>query len=271
MSLKIKSVPQLIDLVRNEPVNFTKTPQINGVDISTSTGITGRRELDTTYTPVALYNFNGNLEDSSATGDDLIKDNGTNRYYPNLLFSGSQSALFKGDTCYRTATNNAAHRITGDITLITIINFYEASSGYQNIVTFSGNNDGENQNFLYSMYLNASEELYWFQEKGEGVNVDYLLAGYPIPIQQWVVIGATRTSNSIQFYLNGAKLGPAATIDAPTGGDHGDCRLWIGAEDPGNANYLKAHVKSIKIISSALTEAQMMTEFERVTGDLKFI
>ena len=31
--MKIKSITQLIDLVRNERVNFTQTPQIDGTDI----------------------------------------------------------------------------------------------------------------------------------------------------------------------------------------------------------------------------------------------
>tara|TARA_R100001086_G_C11821293_1_gene254142 strand:+ start:110 stop:1285 length:1176 start_codon:yes stop_codon:yes gene_type:complete len=37
IDMKIKSVTQLIDLVRNEKVDFTKTPQVNGVDIGGGT------------------------------------------------------------------------------------------------------------------------------------------------------------------------------------------------------------------------------------------
>ena len=266
MSLKIKSVPQLIDLVRNEPVNFTKTPQINGVDIGT--GITGRAELDTTHTPVALYNFNGNLEDSSATEADLTKGAGNNRFYPNLLFSGSQSAYFDGSTYY-TAPQDSDLEITGDLTILVITNVSADPSGYIHFLSHAGTNDGEEDNFLYGLYLNSNEELYWFTETGSGTNVDYTLTGYPIPLHRWVMIGVTRTSNVLQFWMNGSKLGSSTTLTAPTGGTNG--QLYIGAEIPGNQYRFKGHMKSIKIIASALTEAQMMAEFEKVTGDLKFI
>ena len=267
MSLKIKSVNHLVDLVRNEKVNFIKIPQIKGVDIETK--IVERKELDTTPDPVALYNFNGNLDDSSDTGADLtINGGGNNLFYPNFLLSGSQSAYFDGSTCYF-APEDDALEITGDLTLLVITNVSANPSDYVALVTHGGTNDAESENFLYGLYLNSNEELYWFQEKDAGTNLDYTLTGYPIPLDQWVMIGATRTSNVIQFWLNGAKLGSSTSLSAPTGG--GDGQLFIGSENPGTQYRYTGHIKSVKIIASALTEAQMMEEFEQITGDLKFI
>ena len=73
MSLKIKSVPQLIDLVSNETVNFKKTPQINGVDISTGgtpAGSTTQIQYndDSVFAGSSNLTFNGTTLTGSFTG-----------------------------------------------------------------------------------------------------------------------------------------------------------------------------------------------------------
>ena len=270
MSLKIKSVPQLIDLVRNEPVNFKKTPQINGADIGTGQFLVARRgELDTTHSPVALYNYNGNLNDSSATGVNLSVNTGTELYYPNLLFSGSQS-FYANLSTELTTVHNSNHQITGDVTAISVVNLIQSNTlGY--VVIYTADGESSATNALYSLGISSGVPYFWAEHGAGGTDVAYTLTNYDFPYNQWVFFAATRTSNVVQFYLNGAKWGPASsTLTAPDGGGSG--HLWIGGWSPGaNTFRVKGQIKTVKIIGSALTEAQMMTEYERVTGEFKFL
>ena len=73
MSLKIKSVTQLVDLVSSETVNFTKTPQINGVDISTGGNPAGsttqiQYNEDSAFAGSSNLTFNGTTLTGSFTG-----------------------------------------------------------------------------------------------------------------------------------------------------------------------------------------------------------
>jgi len=163
MSLKIKSVTQMMDIIGNEILSGTiaNTGSYVGLDnnkqlvLTQKTAIVGRQELDTTNTPVALYNFDGNLDDSSATGEDLSVHTGAELYYPNLLFSGSQSFYADLNTELTTAAN-VAHQITGDVTVMSVVNLSQAATtGY--ILIYGATSETAATNFLYTLGVKSDE------------------------------------------------------------------------------------------------------------------
>jgi hypothetical protein len=72
IDMKIKSVPQLVDLVRAEKVNFTQTPQINGTDIPTGHIVKAYEKpvdpIGKIFAPEVYYKFDSDFSDSSDFG-----------------------------------------------------------------------------------------------------------------------------------------------------------------------------------------------------------
>ena len=287
MSLKLKSVTQMMDIIGNEILSGTiaNTGSYVGLDNNKQlvltqgpSAIVGRQELDTTNTPVALYNFNGNLTDESFVGENLSSSSGTELYYPNLLFSGSQSFYLNGST-QLTSSHNSGHQITGEMTVMMVVNLVSASAwvdGEKYLMSYGASSETLAKNILYSYILQDGVPVYKAEKDG-GDDITYTLTNYDFPYNQWVFTGFTRTDlvigpttyNIIQFYLNGDPWGPSSTtLAAANGGTDG--YLGVGGWVAGGNN-VKGQIKTLKILPVGLTNVEWMDEFERVTGDFKFL
>ena len=253
--------------------------------IITTSSFIERQELDDSSPlgdnasrPRALYNFNGNLTDESFVGENLSSSSGTELYYPNLLFSGSQSFYLNGST-QLTSSHNSGHQITGEMTVMMVVNLVSASAwvdGEKYLMSYGASSETLAKNILYSYTLQDGVPVYKAEKDG-GDDITYTLTNYDFPYNQWVFTGFTRTDlvigpttyNIIQFYLNGDPWGPSSTtLAAANGGTDG--YLGVGGWVAGGNN-VKGQIKTLKILPVGLTNVEWMDEFERVTGDFKFL
>ena len=253
--------------------------------IITTSSFIERQELDDSSPlgdnasrPRALYNFNGNLTDESFVGENLSSSSGTELYYPNLLFSGSQSFYLNGST-QLTSSHNSEHQITGEMTVMMVVNLVSASAwvdGEKYLMSYGASSETLAKNILYSYILQDGVPVYKAEKDG-GDDITYTLTNYDFPYNQWVFTGFTRTDlvigpttyNIIQFYLNGDPWGPSSTtLAAANGGTDG--YLGVGGWVAGGNN-VKGQIKTLKILPVGLTNVEWMDEFERVTGDFKFL
>ena len=221
------------------------------------------RKHDTEHQPLGLWQFDhGDLTDSSGNGRTLTVDKGTSCW--SQLYPGLDCLFFNGDTTsgvrliYNVA--DTALRLTGDLTIEMLAHF-RTYSGTQTFISHGGSTEDEVQNILYSVAMTDTFQSRWLHEQGAGANEVYGV-DYQPQDEQICHFAVTRSSNVIQFYLNGRALGAASSaLNAATGGADG--RLYIGGSATGSwAGYLA----SVKLIGSALTAAEIRAEYNRTMG-----
>lgn len=219
----------------------------------------GRHTL--AYEPVGLWQFNESLNDSTANGFNMTVSVGTERYtdiYPGVRGIGLNA------TRLTYSTFNAALAITGDVTVecLMFLRVYPTANEV-GIVTHAAAGENTADNVLYAIQLTGNNgALSWLSESGSGVNATYTAnLGPGLGLCH---VAATRTSNVVQFYLNGRAQGAASSaLTTPVGGSNG--RLFIGYPDVG---YLgpECVMSSLKICNTALTAAQIATEYNTTLG-----
>lgn len=225
---------------------------------------------DTTYSPVGLWQFNGNLNDSSGNGFNLTADAGTPLF--GQLAPGLPG-VFLSSTRLKAAASANALRITGDVTVELLAMLLADNTGAMPtsapLVSFTGGQDDTTStlNYLYQLAFDPGRLLYWFHEHGTGVNDTYQLTSLALPpLRQLFHLAATRTANVVQFYVNGRAFGPpSSALTAPT--DASLSQLWVGGQG-GTIPTLAPDcaLASLKIVAGALTAAQVKAEFNRTAG-----
>jgi len=213
----------------------------------------GIRKFDTTHSPVALYNFEGNLNDSSGNGLTLTTG-GTVVYrkiWPGLL------AMVSG-TPTRVA-NDALLTILGDVTVEAICAMSSTTLSVA-LVAMQGAGELEVNNSLYQLIISDQNTLQSFTEHGAGTDDVFNSTGANQGLPQLNIpfhLAIVRASNVIRFYLNGELFGSASsTLTAPTGGSSANLRI----------NATNVPLASVKIIASALTATQIRAEYNRTMG-----
>lgn len=225
------------------------------------TGVVNYHGLE--HTPVGLWQFNGNMNDSSGNGFTLTVASGTERYssvFPTLR----GVSLVSTTLIYNTFTSTLA--ITGDITIECLISipFFTTpfSSNACCLVSHENNGETSADNTLYSIdmpFTSGFTRFFW--ENGSGSDNSYSMTEYT-PFSPFH-LAVTRTSNVVQFYLNGRPWGAASgALTTPTGGGSG--RLRVGSSTV--AGPQQSIIASLKIVASALTATQIRTEFNRTLG-----
>lgn len=214
----------------------------------------------TLHSPAGLWQFNGDLTDVSGNGYNLTVSSGTARYteiLPGLKGLQALTPLFIYNT------TGTALQITGDMTIEALIQLNEYTTA-----PFFGFGSGvgggfASNNTLYQVSsASTSGGLTWSCMTGSNAPVSYTVADRSIPLQGPCHFAATRTSNVIQFYLNGLAFGAASTtLTAPTGG--GAAIMSIGSAGVQGPNMWLA---SLKVIPSALTSTQVLNEYRRTLG-----
>ncbi len=247
----------------------------NGTNGATgATGATGTVQSiqlhDTTHSPVGLWQFQGDLTDASGNGFTLSVDAGTPRY--DQLCPGLAGVLLQS-TRLKAAVGANALRITGDITIEMLVIFAADNTGVQPtsapLISFTGGQDDTSStvNFLYQIAFDPGRLLYWFSEHATGVNDVYQVTSQALPpLRQVLHLAATRTSNVIQFYVNGRAFGAASSaLNAPTDGSA--AQLWVGGQGGTTPTLAPdCSLSSLKIVASALSAAQIKAEFNRTLG-----
>lgn len=212
------------------------------------------RKFTTTYSPVALYNFNRNLRDDSGNGLHLPGTATFRHIWPNIvgIVTGSPT---------RTVFDPLL-AITGDVT-IQVIAVQRAVASNAQILSFSGVGETEATNALYQLDLESQSVLQWFSESVAGVNADYTVSDGQMALPALgvpFVLQARRQSNVITFFLNGIPYATAsAPLVAPTGGTAAVLSLRTGTNPP--------ELASVKINNFALTDQQLLDEYMWAMGD----
>jgi len=215
---------------------------------------------DTTHSPVALYQLNETLDDTSGNALTGLTVVGTERYTE--ILPGIRGLVCSGNYAYVNATE-ASIQITGDLTLECIVVLYSLPAATLTIIEHALTGETEVTNVLYKIGVQSGGVLEYFAEQGAGVNIQYLLnrmMSVGIPVH----VALVRSSNNVTFYLNGEQIGATSTgLSAPTGGASG--KLYIGTNSDASQDW-NGVVASVKIISSALTAAQIKAEYNRTLG-----
>src|SRR6185369_8603719 len=179
------------------------------------------------YDPVGLWQFNETLNDTSGNAFNLTVEVGTERYTD--IYPGTRGVQLIGNKLvFNTFTSTLA--ITGDVTIEAIM-YLETYPGANVVLIASHGASGETSdtNYMYYYALNATDGNFTLiSENGAGTNATYTLNDGPGLGLCHVAV--TRTSNVIQFYLNGRAYGAASsTLVTPDGGGSG--RFRVGSPD----------------------------------------
>jgi hypothetical protein len=229
---------------------------------------------DKTHSPVGLWQFNKNTLDSSGNGLHLTID-GAFIYDPLApgLYGISHTSAFA--RLYRTQFD-AALAITGDMTIEFFVTLYSAmvtSNVYSNasIVSYGLDSSTAVNNYLYkidfSTLANFNKGLRWIQESGVGVEDIFVPSAVHIIYPHIVHVAVTRTSNVIQFYLNGLPAGaPSSTLTTPTGGSNGKFHVLTISDGSSGSGTRGVTIASLKVIASALTADEIKAEYNRTFG-----
>lgn len=214
--------------------------------------------LDTTHSPVGLWTFNEVLTDSSGNGLTLSVATGTEKYSP--VLPGIMGFYLDGST-YLNRAYAAALAITGDLTVEWVGRVEDGGR----MVTHCGDilSATEANNQLYGVWI-GNNLLKMYSENGGGTSSDYQLtaSGNTWPAHHFAV---TRTSNVIQFYVDGYAFGAASgTLTTPTGGTSGN--ITVGAPNNIGVSPTTGCISSLKIIASALSASQVAAEAELALG-----
>lgn len=219
------------------------------------------RYHDTTHSPVGLWQFNGNMNDSSGNSFTLTVSTGTERY--SEILPGLTGFYFDGSTTVFRNAAEATLQITGDYTIEMLLLLPPI---VQNAVLVSMGDSGGTSasNYLFDITTNNTFSLANFSESGtkSGNTLARPLAS--LPYNQPCHFAMTKTSNVIQFWLNGAVIGTSGSQTATTGGSLDKLRVGGDASAPSLAGV----VASLKIVASALNSTQIAAEYSRTIGRL---
>ena len=239
MAIKIKSVPQLIDLVRNERVNFTQTPQINGTDIIAGPSVKLYKNppdpVSKIFAPDLYYKFDEDFTDSSTFGRDATPA-GTAVPVINTSIKklGAGSAQIKANGRLKYLTDGST---SGNTTAIPLHQyqvgwsvafwFYATSVPDDQFWLFAKTTDNTWEAGARALYVDSSGNVHWARH---GIaNVQFLAhASNPICDGQWHHIVATYWqwdpvdpgAIKLRVYLDGASVDVVAGVNMAS---------WAGA------------------------------------------
>ena len=240
---------------------------VGGTDVSatnlqgdiTTSGIISRK-LGLDHNPVALYLFDDNLTDSSGNGLDMTLDTG-NEWYTST--NGLRCAKLDGQSSFIHDFTGTALEIAGDITIQVLLTMENQTGLERFIVNYAGPVQIEVDNALYALsYLSNGERITWTTEFGSGPTADVVnfdAAG----IQELHLVTVVRASDVVTVFIDGIQVGASsATLTTPTGGT--TAVFEVGGLF-GNG-FFRGSVACVKIIDSALTDAQVYTEYRSTWG-----
>lgn len=223
---------------------------------------------DTTHSPVALYQFNGNMLDSSGNGLDLSLFTGLQRY--TWLAPGLRGFFFNGETSIRRPGNDALLTITGAITIECIILVCpNALTG--TFISFGGSAATTATNVLYELgFAQGSRYNFrvgWERLVSVPISSVELMGGLPycFPVH-YAMTRSIGSSQTVVHYVNGTAIVGTSPLLAPTGGT--SSRLWVGSDDNPlvTFDFMVCSIASLKIVPTQLNEQQLKMEYNRTVG-----
>lgn len=240
----------------------------------------GRHDL--THSPVGLWQFNGDLLDSSGNGYDLQYFSGAFAYaeayadiLPGLLaYDVPLAGSSRAGAVLRTSLVVPSLNILGDLTLLAVVSRAETSTQGGWIAGSRGEWDlnSEAHNSLYSLRIDyPRNRLEYFAETGAGTDIRYTISTE--------VLGSApshyvmrRESNEVSFFVNGVQRGATSSgLAAPSGGT--SARFCVGGVIDNFASSAASAregfagcISSLKVVASALSDVEILAEHNRCLG-----
>jgi hypothetical protein len=214
------------------------------------------QKLGLEHSPVGLWLFDGNLNDSSGNGFNLT---GTVFGYSDF------GAILNGtELTYSTVPN--ALQIAGALT-IELIGTIVIGAGLA-IISMSGTGESLATNCLYQWTMDATGTSSIFWEYGVGAtNVTWTgtgigTFGYPC------YMALTRTNSeptTVTVYINGEQIGNTESVHTAEGGTSGILRAF--AANDGTFDVHKgSQISCLKILNTCLTPDEIKAEYNRTLG-----
>jgi hypothetical protein len=257
----------------NYKVNFDDTYVVDFVSTTQSSFYSAPQNLGLDYSPLALYTFDGNINDQSGNSYNLSVHSGSLQYTDGPFY-GSQAILFDG---YNALTSSviSALQITGAVTLQAFIksNTTTVSSVGKAVASLAGIGESLNTNILYSMFVDGDNKAGSFGydiEKGLGVDVSEFSIASLLQPGKWYHIAIARNgSSNSKLYLNGTLITSFTNSTFPAKDVSGNLqRLIVGTHPSSLGDYqafaYKGAVSNLKIVNRELTIDEIKSEYERV-------
>lgn len=219
---------------------------------------------DASLSPVVLYNFNGDLLDSSGNGLALTQQQGTTQYaqYGN---SGKKCAFFDGSTAFWESTKDASLIITGDLTVAAMVNIGPAAvagGGFLVDKGATGATSSNNDNYLCAI---APAKLYMLWRHGNKVAAQTTQFNVGVVRGEWAHAAWVRSGTTAKLYVNGILGHTEDLLNAATGGTVPNLRIGRYQES-GSGYHFTGYAASIGIWASALTDAQILGMAQQCLG-----
>ena len=214
---------------------------------------------DLTHTPVGLWQFQGDVLDSSGNGYGLTWVS-TEAY---TIAGGTVKAANFNGTSRLTRVSTAALQILGDVTVEYLASYpgivgSDALLSNMGVVSVGAAGSAESANYCFAVFTRAGTTgLRILSQSGSGVSVDFQTPAGPPPYGAWHHFAAVRTSDVWTLFLNGTLVATSGTLTTPTGGTA--ATMWVASKDGGSGT-MRCSMASLKIIASALTPAQVLAE-----------
>ena len=209
---------------------------------------------------VGLWQFDGDLTDSSGNGYDLSVFTGQEEY--SEVWPGVQALYLRRlrTILYHNVTGTSL-KILGDMTIEMIVNINaDWPFGYSEFVSFGAAGESSDTNYAYLVYL-TGESTHWFQEYGSGSDVDADLAvAFPGQICH---LAFTRRSSVVRCYCNGILRSTTSALTDPT--DCSNSVFWVGG--PGSYYPPDCVLTSLKILDTGLLDNEIQDEYNYTLGD----
>lgn len=217
---------------------------------------TAPRPHDSSYSPLALWQLNGTLNDSAGSNN-LTLATGTELYgYCN----GLPGFFFNGSTRLDSTTTPL---LVGDMTVMflacpsslpggTIYTFIQEAS--------SLSVDSNETNILWAARMSANNGTldYIHEYSSSGTNEPFTSTITPLP-NTLSHVAMKRESNVVKFYLNGILVATSGTLNTPTYGGTTTQKIQVG-NSTGVTQPYYGFISSIKIVNSALSDVQILRE-----------
>jgi hypothetical protein len=249
-----------------------------GVSPASASGAVGVIQLhDTTYNPVGLWQFQGDLNDSSGHGFSASVDAGELGY--EVMAQRLLGARFNGLRLSGPSATLLALR--NDMTIEFFGSFEDQgpvgsfaavpAAGTTGIaISYTGGTSdvASDVNYLYQISFPDVRRIQWFSEHDVGVNDTFVPSQMVMPPPgQLFHCAAVRQNSRVQFYLNGAPYGTLSpSLFAPT--DGANSRLWFGGVSgtgtPTVGNNFS--LASVKLIATGLNADAVRGEYNRTLG-----
>jgi len=221
--------------------------------------------FDLTHSPVALYNFNDVLTDSSGNGLDLALTTGATLFTKQ---NGITGLKLKGGVQYWSRpSNDPVLTILGALTVEMLIMIPIISSEFW-IVQMGSNTSAPAGNNSFSIRMISTGNIGYFADTGaSGTDVVYT-SNISLATYQLTYLAMTRNSAGtvVKFYINGELKATSGTLNAPTGGTNSFLRIGTNkaaTTSTPNGGFLP----SLKILNKELDDNQIKLEYYKTIGN----